>query len=65
MIQQNGWSQKDALKPENVKKISAALKKSGNLVPDMVKKYFASNPQKQNPSNGNKNNNAQSGDAKK
>lgn len=43
MIQQNGWSQKDALKPENVKKIAAALKKSGKSVPDMVKKYFAAN----------------------
>lgn len=69
MIQQNGWSQEDALKPENVKKIAAALKKSGKSVPDMVKKYFAQNPQQHqknaNPSIGdNKNNNAQSGDAK-
>ena len=69
MIQQNGWSQEDALKPENVKKIAAALKKSGKSVTDMVKKYFAQNQQQHqknaNPSIGdNKNNNAQSGDAK-
>ena len=51
MIQQNGWSQEDALKPENVKKIAAALKKSGKSVPDMVKKYFASNPQQNTSKN--------------
>lgn len=63
MIQQNGWSQEDALKPENVKKIAAALKKSGKSVPDMVKKYFASNPQ-QNTSKNVKTGDGKTGDAK-
>ena len=56
MIQQNGWSQEDALKPENVKKIAAALKKSGKSVPDMVKKYFAQNPQQSKTNTNTKNN---------
>ena len=63
MIQQNGWSQEDALKPENVKKIAAALKKSGKSVPDMVKKYFAQNPQ-QNISKNVKTGDGKTGDAK-
>lgn len=63
MIQQNGWSQEDALKPENVKKIAAVLKKSGKSVPDMVKKYFASNPQ-QNTSKNVKTGDGKTGDAK-
>lgn len=64
MIQQNGWSQEDALNPENVKKIASALKKSGKSVPDMVKKYFANNPQ-QDKKKDDKKTNGKQGEEKK